>query len=251
MQVRLAFSIAIRAETDVLLIDEVLAVGDQSFQEKCFAYFEDIRRTGKTVILISHDGGVIEHFCERVAIIDKGQLVDIGEARPMVYKYGAIVANEQFQEKDGQTDQKHQGTGELNITKVELLGPSGRPTRALEFGQTFKIRLHYALSKPIAGGVIVGVDLIDSQDVSVLGPNTKEAAGKLKPLLEPKGVIEAEFDSNPLAAGTYSVTAGIFNDKATFAYDLVEHAIEFKIIGEPRHGKIYIEPRWSFTKDTK
>src|SRR5207248_4086009 len=71
MQVRLAFSIAIRAESDILLIDEVLAVGDQSFQEKCFRYFSKIKKSNKTVIFVTHDMSNVERFCNRVLVLDK------------------------------------------------------------------------------------------------------------------------------------------------------------------------------------
>ena len=77
MLVRLAFSIAIRSKTDILLIDEVLAVGDLAFQEKCYKVFDDIKASGRTVVFISHDGSAIERFCDRVAIIDGGKLVPL------------------------------------------------------------------------------------------------------------------------------------------------------------------------------
>lgn len=87
MQVRLAFSIAIRAKSDILLIDEVLAVGDAAFQRKCFGYFEEIKKQGKTVILVSHDMGAVKRFCTRAALITNGNLDFIGSPEQVAELY--------------------------------------------------------------------------------------------------------------------------------------------------------------------
>jgi ABC-2 type transport system ATP-binding protein len=87
MQVRLAFSIAIQVPFDVLLLDEVLAVGDASFQEKCFAVFDDIRAAGKTVVLVSHDLGSVAKFCPRALWLEQGRVAYLGEAGDVVERY--------------------------------------------------------------------------------------------------------------------------------------------------------------------
>lgn len=252
MQVRLAFSIAIRAQSDILLIDEVLAVGDLSFQEKCYKVFDQIKESGRTVVFISHDAGAIERFCDRVAIVDQGKLVDIGEPREMVLKYGAIVAEEQFEESNQKkigSDAKHTGNGALTIKEVSISNSKEKKQSSIIFNERFTINIDYILNKKIANECIIGVDIIDEHKVSVLGPNTKEAKQKIH--IVKSGTIKAEFGSNPISPGTYSITVGIYNKNASFAYDLVQDVTSFKIIGEPRHGKIYIEPRWSITAVTK
>lgn len=251
MQVRLAFSIAIRAQSDILLIDEVLAVGDLSFQEKCYKVFEQIKQSGRTIVFISHDSSAIERFCDRVAIVDQGRLVDVGEPREMVLQYGAIVAEEQFKESNQAqaADAKHTGSGALTIQDVKIHNSKGKSQASISFNEKFTIAINYKLNSPIKDHPIIGIDVIDDQGVSVLGPNTKEAQQKFK--ISKSGTITAEFMDNPLSAGTYSVTVGIYNENASLAYDMVENITRFKIIGEPRHGKIYIEPRWSISTTTK
>jgi len=250
MQVRLAFSIAIRANSDILLIDEVLAVGDQSFQEKCYKVFDDIKESGRTIVFISHDGGAIERFCDRVAIIDNGILVDIGDPRSMVLEYGALVAEEQYesQQRVSKGRTKHQGTGAITIEKVKVLNEKGLAKPSINFGEPFTIEVKYKLNKKISEPVVIGVDIIDDQGVSILGPNTDES--KEKVILKSDGVVTAAFSVNPLAPKAYAITVGFFNETSTLAYDLVEDAAKFKVIGEGRHGKIYIEPRWSFNQTT-
>jgi ABC-2 type transport system ATP-binding protein len=249
MQVRLAFSIAIRAKTDILLLDEVLAVGDQNFQDKCFRYFEEIKKSNGTVVFISHDSGAIERFCSRVAIIDRGELVDIGDPREMVFRYGAIMAGEAYsaQEKAGESKQARQGTGQITLAKTRVLDKDGKVVQSIRSGQPFSVQADFTLhdKKPLE--VVIGIDIIDNQGISIFGPNTKEA--NKQPLKVTKnGSFEVNIPLNPLAPNDYTITVGIFNEKSTFAYDLIEAAAKFNVIGEPRHGKIYIEPKWSFTE---
>jgi ABC-2 type transport system ATP-binding protein len=87
MQVRLAFSLAIRAEADILLLDEVLAVGDAAFQQKCYEYFDSLRESEKTIILVSHSVGVIRKYCDRAVLIDDGRVAFDGSADMATRKY--------------------------------------------------------------------------------------------------------------------------------------------------------------------
>ncbi len=248
MQVRLAFSIAIRAKSDILLLDEVLAVGDIAFQEKCYKYFEKLKKEKATVVFISHDASAIEKFCDRVAIIDKGLLVDIGEPKDMVLQYGAIMAGDQYKKQD-KTDKQisHKGSGSVTIDKVSLRTEHNRVVQSIKFGDPFKLSVKYTLNKEINEEVIIGVDIIDDQGISILGPNTAESGKHIS--ITNNGSIEVSFKDNPLAAGEYSTTIGIFNKNASVAFDLVEDIMKFKIIGEKRHGKIYVEPIWTIIKD--
>jgi ABC-type polysaccharide/polyol phosphate transport system ATPase subunit len=94
MLLRLAYSIAIQVPFDVLLLDEVLAVGDQSFQEKCFATFEQMREVGKTVIFVSHDLASVRRFCDRVLLLVHGTLRSVGSADDVVDEYLHEFAHE-------------------------------------------------------------------------------------------------------------------------------------------------------------
>lgn len=91
MQVRLAFSIAVRAKSDILLVDEVLAVGDAAFQRKCYEYFEDLKRNKKTVILVTHDMNAVEQFCDKVILIEDGEVRDFGKAKMVASAYSDLL----------------------------------------------------------------------------------------------------------------------------------------------------------------
>lgn len=248
MQVRLAFSIAIRAKTEILLVDEVLAVGDSAFQQKCFKVFDDIKSSGRTVIFISHDSGAVERFCDRAMLVEKGVIKNIGKPKEIVYEYAALLANEEFEENSKSKEKSDKGTGLLSIGKVSVLS-KGRSTNALKAGDAFSVSIQVAHRSKEKEKIVVGLDIIDEQGISILGPNTREI--KLDITSQNDMVVVSEFMSNPLSPGSYSVTVGVFNESATIAHSLVENATGFKVIGEPRHGKIYIEPRWSIVKNTK
>ena len=90
MSVRLAFSVAIQVEAEILLIDEVLAVGDAAFQQKCFDEFERLKAAGRTILFVTHDMGTIERFCDRAMLLEKGKTVMIGEPAAVARRYNAI-----------------------------------------------------------------------------------------------------------------------------------------------------------------
>lgn len=122
MQVRLAFSVAIRAKSDILLLDEVLAVGDESFQKKCFNYFKELKAKGRTVILVSHDMGSIREYCDKAILIEKNKIALMGDTHQVASAYEELFAD------DSKIDPKisllnpdlRDGTGSVRITKLKL-----------------------------------------------------------------------------------------------------------------------------------
>lgn len=125
MQVRLAFSIAIRANTDILVLDEVLAVGDYNFQQKCFEYFRKLKKTGKTVILVSHDSNALQMFCTRAVLIEKGEIKKVGRTLDVLKAYANQNMSDQEKVKvdkksdvDKKTDEA--GSGAVKLKEIKL-----------------------------------------------------------------------------------------------------------------------------------
>jgi ABC-2 type transport system ATP-binding protein len=244
MQVRLAFSIAIRAQSDILLIDEVLAVGDAAFQQKCFDYFLELKTQKKTAILVSHDLASVKIFCDRVAIIDQGELIDVGPGEEMIMAYQTRLANGTLQ-NEGSLD--HQGTGDYQIISVETLNSKRQVTRSLGLDEPFTIRTAVE-AKVAVEEYVVGIAIEDQEGNSLIGPNSLDAGLTLTGLeIGHGGVIETYFKTNPLTTGVYSVTVGVFNEKGITPYDFSKRATTFNIIGKAGHGRINIEPEWSIT----
>ncbi len=243
MQVRLAFSIAIRAESDILLIDEVLAVGDALFQQKCYDYFDKLKNSGRTVVFISHDMGAVQSFCDRAILINNGKMVAEGHPQEIVQKYSQLLASEAPEPKRESDDGLlHVGVGGAEISQAEVIDSQGKSTNKLAEGEAFSIRLHYATTKEIDEAVF-GVGIMGQQGQSIIGPNTKETGFKTG-VLKKNGYIEVRFPTNPLATGTYRVRASIMNTSVTIPYDFIEDLTTLTIIGKKRYGDIYIEPTW-------
>ena len=119
MQVRLAFSIAIRAQGDILLLDEVLAVGDEAFQQKCFTYFAELRKRKCTVILVTHDMGAVQRFCTKAMMIDKGKIVKIGNTAEVTGEYQLL--NNRLASKKNKNKDKDSKFGEEAIdTEISM-----------------------------------------------------------------------------------------------------------------------------------
>lgn len=119
MQVRLAFACATRAKAEILLIDEVLAVGDADFQRKCFSYFKSIKKIGVTVIFVTHDMGSVREFCDRALLIDNNQIKAIGRPDLISSKYSRLFINDNKKQKSAVTT-KRWGTAEVIYRKVNI-----------------------------------------------------------------------------------------------------------------------------------
>lgn len=119
MQIRLAFSIAIRAKGDILLIDEVLAVGDEAFQRKCFSYFKQLKSAGKTVVFVSHDMSSIREFCDRGVLIDYGEVKFAGDAEKVAQKYMQIFATAQAKDQQPSRGTARSGSGDVKTIEAK------------------------------------------------------------------------------------------------------------------------------------
>ena len=142
MRLRLGFAVAAHLEPDVLIVDEVLAVGDAGFQKKCISAMEDLRSGGRTVLFVSHNMAAIENLCSRGLWIEKGSLCMDGEAKEVIRAYLASYAGETAQGQELQIEGRT-GTGEARFTRIELLTPQGEATPIVQSGDGLIIRMHY------------------------------------------------------------------------------------------------------------
>ena len=246
MQVRLAFSIAIRAKSDILLIDEVLAVGDVAFQEKCFDVFRTIKSEGRTVVFVSHDLNGLQEFCDRAVLIDYGDQINIGNTENIIMEYETRMAKDNSNAAAAQYGDRP-GSGKYIVEKVDVSDATGKPINSMKVGDEFTVSVQYKRNEPVEE-LICGVSIVDANGISIIGPNTKEAGFKLtRKDLEASNKIVAKFNNNPLSPGIYTVTVGLFSENGTSPYDYLTSATSFKIIGKARHGKVTTEPNWSIS----
>lgn len=163
MQVRLAFSVATRADADILLVDEVLAVGDADFQRKCYNYFKSLKSSGKTVIFVTHDMNAVGEYCDRAILISEGKITHEGPARSVADEYLKLfnsVKDSDSEEKEGQW-----GSGELRVVNHEV---SIDKQIKISFDIKSKINIDnvvfgYRLYSP-NGEVLVGVNTLNARN---------------------------------------------------------------------------------------
>ncbi len=154
MQVRLAFSIAIRAHGDILLLDEVLAVGDSAFQQKCFDYFDTMKTQKKTIVLVSHSMGIIERYCDRALFLEKGKVRHMGSPNEIARMYEEMFLDEEVtkraekRSKRTGKDQDEYKDDVVSMSKVRTV-QSGRTTDTIRALKEFEIQVDFTSSKDI------------------------------------------------------------------------------------------------------
>lgn len=175
MYVRLAFSLAIHVDPDVLIIDEALAVGDEVFQRKCYSKFEEFKALGKTIILVTHDLNAVRALCERVGIIYDGSLIFEGSSNEVVnyYQKMSLTANLQVAEKSEEDQQKlRYGNGKAKIAEYEVLDQAGKETTVYRTGDKITIRLKVKVNDTIITPVF-GVIFKTINGIEVFGTNSR------------------------------------------------------------------------------
>lgn len=224
MYVRLGFSIAINVDPDVLLIDEVLAVGDEEFQRKCLERVADLRQAGKTIVVVTHSMQTVRNMCDEAVWLEHGVARAVGRADKVADAY----LDEVFVDLKAQEAATHkEGSGQLEITRVELLDASGQPTGQVRTGEPVTFRLHYRAHEPVLRPVF-SFSLFSPDGVLLTGPNTKEADVWVEKV-EGEGVVDLEVDRLMLLLGAYDISAECTNDIVTHSYDRQHRVTRFEV----------------------
>ncbi len=256
MYVRLGFAVAIHTDPDLLLVDEVLAVGDAAFQNKCMRAIYEFRRRGGTLILVSHDLGTIQAVCDRVIWYEEGAIQAMGEPTQVVMEYLNHVAlreegpaqNEAASSLPAESPvpESHRwGTRRVQITRVELCDDTGTPRRVFVTGAPMQIRISYRAPAPIEDPVF-GVAIHHQSGVHLTGPNT-DLAGLTLPPLQGEGQVIYRIPALPLLAGDYTVSVAVHNRADTEMYDYHDRAYPFRIApgqNRERYGLITLGGSW-------
>jgi ABC-type polysaccharide/polyol phosphate transport system ATPase subunit len=230
MQVRLGFSIATSVDADILIVDEVLAVGDLAFQRKCFDRMEEmIRRMGKTVLLVSHNIRQVERLCNRVVLIDHGRIVDDGDPNTvcnLFYERSDEKIREQADRR--QHRRGYLSSGDVELVNVNLLDDTGNPTSKVIYGSNVVVsvvyRLHSALRQPIFG---VGIHTTDSLYLTT--HNSIEEAGHPKALSNGLCRVDFAIKGLPFLPGLYSLRLGVHAGGLSSPLFYAENVLQFQV----------------------
>jgi len=232
MQVRLAFSIAVKAQTEILLIDEVLAVGDAAFQKKCFDYFMQLKRDKKTVILVTHDMGAARIYCDKGIMIEKGEIVKAGQIEDVAQAYQRMF-NEEMAKVEGvqDGDADRWGTGKLQAVAASAKADANR----------IKVVVTYEAAVDTDAPVF-GFNVYNSRGMNLLEGNTLREKINTKPLKKGnRTTIHWEFP-NVLASDTYTVSVSACNGSISEFYDWLNNADTFVVSREGNTAAIVDPP---------
>lgn len=150
MRVRLGFAIAAHLEPEILIVDEVLAVGDLNFQKKCLGKMEDVVETGRTVLFVSHRMEAIRALCRRTLLIDQGKVVEDGDTDPTIQHYHTLLRERNMSENTGLADsRKRRGSGQVRISRADLVDRDGQECSHFEPGEDIGIKLSYKVYEDV------------------------------------------------------------------------------------------------------
>lgn len=255
MRMRLGFSIAAHSDPEILLIDEVLSVGDLRFQQKCLERITDFKERGTTMVLVSHDLGEVAALCDRVLWLEGGEVRALGETKAVLEEYQAdvsgIVTSSGRQPavataSTGQALRLHDnriGTFEMEIAEVQILDEKNRPVKELESGAALQVAIDYLPHGEFAGPVFQ-VKIV-REDGFVCWEGNTVAAGAEVPVLRQPGRIRLTLDRQELAAGQYYVEVGVYESGWAVVYDyhfrVYPLRIQSRQFGE---GIMHLPYRW-------
>lgn len=260
MYMRLAFSVAINVNADILLVDEILAVGDAAFQAKCFNKLREIKAAGTTIVIVSHSLGQIEQLCERSYWIDKGVVRLSGIPREVHAEYLAFMGDKAARiqaaedAEKGKTeapgtqtetkDDKRWGSGEVLMEKVEMLDEKGNQQTSFHPGDAATVRIHYRAQKPV-DDVVVGLAVYRSDQTYLFGTNTMiDHIGRSE--LSGEGTMEICLEDLALVAGKYSLDLA-FHKPDGFSYDFWRESCLFQITSDKEEaGLVSLKHKWKF-----
>ena len=202
MHVRLAFSVAIQVDADILLIDEVLAVGDAAFAQKCFDVFNEMRDAGKTIVFVTHDMGAMMRFCHRALLLERGDMIHIGEPHEVAERYLEINFGRDPEAMAQSTDERG-GDGDARVVDAWIEDESGERVPATQQGRrvTLKARVHFLVDvqDPEAG-----LYVLNDEHVAVVVATTVRESERSGHFRAGEDVLFSFSFDNVLAPGRYS-----------------------------------------------
>lgn len=224
MQVRLAFSVSIHANREILLMDEVLAVGDSNFQSKCLEEFSKYRDAGKTVVLVTHDIATVQRYCDRAMLVRNGKIVKIGKADEVGNEYiyqnmsdedNRIFDGENQGNNDGGLLQDNAKHKKVEILKVDFLDKRGVVKNVLETGESVSLRVFFKKNKPVEK-INIGIGLYGSDGSYLFSYNTQMDDYWISENID--NVI-LKFEKLTLLKGSYFINVVCFGDVEQKYYD--------------------------------
>lgn len=269
MYMRLAFSVAINVDAEILLIDEILAVGDTNFQQKCFEKLRELKQKGITIVIVTHDTGTVEKFCSSAVWLEDGLIREEGKTQEVIDKYlkymnikrieSIEIANEKeknssegiISEKENRKTESNDnidynsnrfGLKYIEITKALIRNSKGKETTVLRGGESADIEIYYKVNKPLEEYVF-GMGFYTLEGLCLYGSNTQLDNIKVNHTTN-EGVVKYHIDSIPLLTGIYGLNVAVVDENGT-PMDFIRNYFNFNVISDDRSaGMMTVDHKW-------
>ena len=247
MYMRLGFSIATHLDPDILLLDEVFAVGDEAFQRKCFGKIFELKSRGRTIVFVSHSAAAVESLCERSILLNEGRVEFDGTTHDAVTRYHALLAAEESPAERG-AGLVEWGSGEAHFSEVRLEDADGLERQQYLAGEPFVVRVrvearselpaapHLSIEVREANGFLIGAAVQDTEELGWDGSREERW-------------IRFEVERLPLADGRFQVSVALSDAEGSRLYHRVERAAQFVVYpGERLRGPVRFDGNWSLAE---
>lgn len=259
MYVRLAFSVAIHVDPEVLIVDEALSVGDAAFQYKCLRRIEELQKKGTSIILVSHDSAVIKRFCSRAGWLHESRMVSFGDSVEVVNQYedfcrqqmrdvretpAEVLAPEAAQMGNGRSEE----TPVARVVQTQLLDGHGAINHVFVLGAELQLQIEYEVEVAAPDGFVVGAALFRKDDLYICGVNTLLDKQEIPSQLGRHKVV-LHYPTVSVLPGSYYFKVGLLDKTATVRWDFLHNAGEFTVVGPYiAEGVFLIDREWLVKK---
>ncbi len=238
MYVRLGFAVAVEVDPEILLIDEVLAVGDAVFEMKCLGRMADFRRRGKSMLIISHDLQTVQEVSDRIMLLEHGEIQQVGNPSNVVAQYQALS---ELRHRDGL--RKEWGSREMEMTRIETHDAAGEPSQSFACGDEVEVRIHYHASARIVSPVF-GFAISDDNGRVIAGSNC-QAERITMPDLDGDGYVVLRIPSLSIAKGKYLLSFSVHSSDHSVNYHRLDNCFPIEVAASEEFAGVYLKTEWS------
>lgn len=257
MRLRLGFAIAAHLDPDILIIDEVLSVGDAAFQRKCLDTIEGLRAKSRMILYVSHNLASVENLCKRTIWIDHGGVRMDGASPTVIREYmGSVRASQLVLSTALAGIENRAGNGKIQFTGVEFLSREGIPLKVIRSGDAIVVRLRYCAHQPIAFPCF-GFRLYTEYETMVTEVGTSHHGIYISSVDPGEGYVDLEIDFLNLMAAKYKLSLWLTDMPGQLVYDNIEHAVTFEVEGanlfqsgkamDGRQGIVFFPQKWNLS----
>jgi lipopolysaccharide transport system ATP-binding protein len=255
MRLRLGFAVAAHLDPDILIVDEVLSVGDAAFQRKCLDTIEGLRAKSRMILYVSHNLTSVENLCNRTIWIDHGEVRMDGKSPAVIREYmGSVRASQLVLSTALAGIENRAGNGKIQFTGVEFLSREGIPLKVIRSGDAIVVRLRYCAHQPIAFPCF-GFRLYTEYETMVTEVGTSHHGIYISSVDPGEGYVDLEIDSLNLMAAKYKLSLWLTDMPGQLVYDNIEHAVTFEVEGanlfqsgkamDGRQGIVFFPQKWN------